>query len=94
MLEIFFSNVRTVVPPCNTTVSYTSGGTVYFITPPVISQYVARFVINTNTGYQPVNENYAPSSANAKQACSSNRSLFACELVELLMHSRKYHLAE
>ena len=34
-----FSNVKTVVPPCNTAAPYTSGGTVYFITPPLHQQH-------------------------------------------------------
>ena len=51
-----FSNVTTVVPSCNTAAPYTSGGTVYFNTPPVNPQHVPHFVNQTNTGYQPVNE--------------------------------------
>ena len=46
-----FSNKTTVVPPCNTAASYTSGGTVYFSTPPVHPQHVPHFVNYTNTGY-------------------------------------------
>ena len=63
MLETFFSNVTTVVPPCNTAAPYTSGGTMYFNSPPVYPQHVPHFVNYTKTGYQPVNEDYAPPSA-------------------------------
>ena len=89
-----FSNVTTVVPPCNTAAPYTSGGTVYFNSPPVQPQHVPHFVNYTNTGYQPVNEDYAPSSASPNQGCLSDRPLSARELAELLMHSRKDHLPE
>ena len=89
-----FSNVTTVVPSCNTAAPFTSGGTVYFNTPPVHPKHVPHFVNHTNTGYQPVNEDYAPSSAYPNQGCSSDRPLSARELVELLMHSRKDHLPE
>ena len=89
-----FSNVTTVVPSCNTAAPYTSGGTVYFNTPPVHPQHVPHFVNHTNTGYQPVNEDYAPSSAYPSQGCSSDRPISARELAELLMHSRKDHLPE
>ena len=84
-----FSNVTTVYDP-----PYTSGGTVYFNTPPVHPQHVPHFVNHTNTGYQPVNEDYAPSSAYPSQGFSSDRPLSARELAELLMHSRKDHLPE
>ena len=94
MLETFFSNVTTVVPSCNTAAPYISCGAVYFNTPPVHSQHVPHFVNLTNTFYQPVNEDYAPSSAYPNQGCSSDRPLSACELAELLMHSRKDHLPE
>ena len=57
-----FSNVTTVVLPCNTAAAYASGGTVYFNTSPVHPQ-VPHFVNYTKTGYHPVNENCAPSSA-------------------------------
>ena len=70
-----FSNVATVVPSGNTAAPYTSGGTVYFNTPPVQPQHVPHFVNHTNTGYQPVNEDYAPSSAYPNQGCSSDRPL-------------------
>ena len=66
----------------------------YFKTPSVHHQHVAHFVNYFNTGYQPVNENYAPSSAYPNQGCSSDRPLSARELADLLMHSRKDHLAE
>ena len=66
----------------------------YFNTLPVHPQHVPQFVNHTNTGYQPVNEDYAPSSAYPNQGCSSDRPLSARELVELLMHSRKDHLPE
>ena len=89
-----FSNVKTVVPSCNTTAPYTSGGTVYFNTPPVHPQHVPHFVKYTNTGYQPVNKDYAPPSAYPNQGCSSDRPLSARELVDLLVHSRKDHLLE
>ena len=68
-----FSNVTTVVPSCNTAAPYTSG--VYLNTPPVHPQHVPHFVNHTNTGYQPVNEDYAPSSAYPNQGCSSDRPL-------------------
>ena len=58
-----FSNVTTVVPSCNTAAPYASGGTVCFNTPPVHQQHVSHFVNHINTGYQPVNEDYAPPSA-------------------------------
>ena len=87
-----FSNVKNVVPPCNSAAPYTTGGTVYFNSPPVLSHYVSHFVNYTDTGYQPVNEHYAPSSAYPNQGCSSDRPLSARELVELLMHCRKDHL--
>ena len=61
-----FSNVTTVVPSCNTTAPITSGGTVYFNTPPNHPQHVPHFVNHTNSGYQPVNEDYAPPSAYPK----------------------------
>ena len=89
-----FSNVTTVVPSCNTAAPYTRGGTVNFNTPPVHPQHVPHFVNHTNTGYQPVNEDYAPSSAYPNQGCSSDRTLSARELAELLMHIRKDHLPE
>ena len=89
-----FSNVTTVVPSCNTAAPYTSGATVYFNTPPFHPQHVSHFVNHTNTGYQPVNEHYAPSSTYPNQGCSSDRPLSARELAELLMHSRKDHLLE
>ena len=89
-----FSNVTTVVPSCNTAAPYTSGGTVYFNTPPVHRQHVSHFVNHTNTGYQPVNEDYAPPSAYPNQGCSSDRPLSAREMAELLTHSRKDHLPE
>ena len=92
--EKVFFNVTTVVPPCNTAVPYTSGGTVFINTPLINPQHVPHFVINTNSGYQPVNEAYAPSFANLNQCCSSDRPLSARELAELLMHSRKDHLPE
>ena len=66
----------------------------YFNTPPIHPQHVPHFVNHTNTGYQPVNEDYAPSSTYPNQACSSDRPLSARELAELLMHSRKDHLPE
>ena len=55
--------------PCNfvRVETFFSGETVYFISPPVNPQHVPRFVNNANTGYQPVNENYAPFSANPNQ---------------------------
>ena len=89
-----FSNVTTVVPSCNTAAPYTSGGTVYFNIPPVHPQHIPLFVNHTNTGYQPVNEVYAPSSAYLNQGYSSDRPLFAREFAELLMHSRKDHFLE
>ena len=89
-----FSNVTTVGPSCNTAAPYTSGGTVCFNTPPVHPQHVSHFVNHTNTGYQPVNEDYSPSSTYPNQGCSSDRPLSARELAELLMHSRKDHLPE
>ena len=67
-----FSNVTTVVPPCNTAAPYTSVETVYFNSPPVHPQHVPNFVNYTNTVYQPVNEDYAPSSAYPNQGCSSD----------------------
>ena len=72
-----FSNVTTVVPPCNTAAPYTSGGTVYFNSPPVHPQHFPHFVNYSNTGYQPVTEDYAPSSAYPNQVCSSDRPLSA-----------------
>ena len=89
-----FSNLTTVVSPCNTATPYNSSGTVYLNTPPVHPQHVRHFVNYTNTGYQPVNEDYAPSSAYPTQACSSDRPLSTHELAELIMHSRKDHLPE
>ena len=89
-----FSIMTTVVPPCNTAAPYTSGGTVYFNYPPVHPQHVPHFFNYTNTGYQPVNEDYAPPSAYPNQGCSSDRPLSARELEELLMHSRKDNLPE
>ena len=86
--------MTTVVPSCNIAAPYTSGGTVYFNTSPVHPQHVPHFVNHTNTGYQPVNEDYAPSSAYPNQGCSSDRPLSVRELAELLMHSRKDHLPE
>ena len=86
-----FSNVTIATPPCNTAVPYTSGWTVYFITPPVNPLHVPHFVNNRNTGYQPVNEDYAPSFPNPNQVCSSDRPFSARELAELLMHSRNDH---
>ena len=67
-----FSNVTFVVPSCNTAAPYTSGGIVYYITPQAHPQHVPHFVNLTNTGYQPVNEDYAPSSAFPNQGCSSD----------------------
>ena len=61
----------------------------YFNTAPV-----PHFVNHTYTGYQPVNKDYAPSSAYPNQGCSSDRPLSNRELAELLMHSRKDHLPE
>ena len=89
-----FSNVTTVVPPCTTAAPYTSGGTVYFNTPPVHHQHAPHFVNYFSTGYQLVNEDYAPSSEYPNQGFSSVRPLSARESAELLMHSRKDHLAE
>ena len=66
----------------------------YFNNPPVHPQRVPHFVNNNNTGYQPVNEDYAPVSAYPNQGCSSDRPLSARELLEFLMHSRKDHLPE
>ena len=86
--------MTTVVPPCNTAAPFTSGGTVYFHTPPVNPQHVRHFVNNANTGCQPVNEDYAPSFATPNQGCSSDRPLSARELAELVKHSRKDHLPE
>ena len=86
--------MTTVVPLCNTAVPYTSVGTVYFNSPPVHTQPVPHLINYTNTGYQPVNEDYAPASAYPNQGCSSDRPLSARELAELLMHSRKDHLPE
>ena len=88
------SNVTTVVPSYNTAAPYTSGGTVYFNTPPVHPKHVPHFANQTNTGYQPVNEDYAPPSAYRNQGCSSDRPLSARELAELFMHCRKDHLPE
>ena len=90
----FFCNVTTFVPSCNTAAPYTSGGTVYFYTPSVHSQHVPLFVNHSNTGYQPVNEDYAAFSAYPNQGCSADRPLSARELAELLMHSRNDHLPE
>ena len=87
-------NVKLVVPLCNTAAPYTSGETVYFNTPPVHLQHVPLFVIYTNTGYEPVNEDYAPSSAYPNQGCSSDRPLSAREVAEFIMHSRKDHPPE
>ena len=67
-----FSNVTTVVPPCNTAAPYTSGGTVYFNSPPVHPQHDPHFVNYTNSSYQPVNEDCAPSSAYSNQGFSSD----------------------
>ena len=78
-----FPNVTTVVRPCNTAASYTSGGTVYFNTPPAHPQHIPHFVNYINTGYQPVNEDYASSLAYLNQVCSSNGPLFARELAKL-----------
>ena len=89
-----FSYVTTVVPPCNSVAPYTSRGTVYFFSPPVHPQPVPDFFNSTNTGYQPVNEDYAQSSAYPNQGCSSDPPLSARELAKLLMHSRKDHLPE
>ena len=89
-----FSNVTTVVPSCNNAAPYTSGGTVFFNTPPVHPQHVPHFVNHSDTGYQPVNEDYAPPSAYPNKGCSSDRPLSARELAELLMHSSKDHLPE
>ena len=89
-----FSNVTTVVPPCNSAAPYTSGGTVYSNSPAVHPQHVPHFVVYTNTGYQPINEDYGTSSAHPNQGCSSDRPLSARELAELLMHSQKGHLPE
>ena len=86
--------MTTVVPSCNTAAQYTSGGTVYFITTPVHPQHVPHFLNHTNTDYQPVNEDCAPSSTYPNQGCSSDRPLSARELAELLMQSRKDHLLE
>ena len=91
--NVFF-NVTTVVPSCNTAAPYTNCGTVYFNTLPVHPQHAQHFVNHTITGYQPVNEDYATSSAYQNQGCSSDRPLSARELAELLMHSRKDHLPE
>ena len=66
----------------------------YFKTPPVNPQHNPHFFKKTNTGYQPVNEDYAPSSANPNQGCSSDRPLCARESAQLLMPSRKNHLPE
>ena len=86
--------MSTVVPLCNTAGLCTSRGTVYFDSPPVHPQHVPHFFNYTNTGSQPVNEDYAPSFAYPNQGCSSDRPLSARELAELLMHSRKDHLPE
>ena len=66
----------------------------YFNSPPVHPQHIPHFVNYTNTGYQPVNEDYAPPSAYPNQGCSSDRPLSARELAKLLMHSRKDHFPE
>ena len=66
----------------------------YFNTPSVHPQHFPHVVNHTNTGYQPVNEDCAPSSAFPNQGCSSDRPLSACELAELLMHSRKDYFLE
>ena len=66
----------------------------YFNSPSGHPQHVPHFVIYTNTGYQPVNEDYAPSSAYPNQGCSLDRPLSSREFAELLMHSRKDHLPE
>ena len=87
MLEKKFSNVTTVVPSCKTAALYTSGGTVYFNSSPVYPPHVPHFVNHTNTGYQPVNEDYASSSAYPNRGCSSDRPLFARELAEILVHA-------
>ena len=63
-------------------------------TPIVTPAQCCNFVNHTNTGYQPVNEDYAPSSAYPNQGCSSDRPHSARELAELLMHSRKDHVPE
>ena len=60
----------------------------YFNSLPVHPQLV------TNTGYQPVNEYYAPSSAYPNQGCSSDRPVSAREQAELLMQSGKDDLPE
>ena len=51
-----------------------------------------KVVNHTNTGYQPVNEDCAPSSAFPNQGCSLDRPLPARELAELMMPSRIDHL--
>ena len=89
-----YSNVTNVVPQYNLATPYTSGGTVYFNTQPIHPHKVPHFVNKTDTGYQPVNEDYTPSSAYPNRGCSSDRPLSARELAELLMHSRKDHLTE
>ena len=89
-----FSNVTTSVPPCNTAAPYTSVETVDFNTPPFLLQHVPHFTKNSNTGYWPVNEDYAPSFANPNKGCSSDRRLCARELAEFLMHSHKDLLPE
>ena len=66
----------------------------YFKTPSVNAQEVPHFVNNTNNGYHPVDENYATSSANLNEGCSSDRPVSARELAELIVHSRKDHLPE
>ena len=66
-------------------------GLYYFKTPPVNPANIPHFLNNSNTGYQPVNEHKAPSSANLNQYCSSNRPLSARKMSELLMHSRTNH---
>ena len=57
-------------------------------------QHVPQFVNYANTGYQPVNEDYVPSSVYPSQGYLSDRPLCPRELAELLMHSRKDHLPE
>ena len=89
-----FSGLTTVVSQCNTTTPYTSGGFVFFNTSPVHPQHVPHCVNNTITGYQPVNEDYAPSSANLNQGCSSDRHISARELTQILKHIRKDHPPE
>ena len=43
--ENIFSKVTTVVPPCNIAAPYTSGGSVYFNSPPIHLQHVPLFSI-------------------------------------------------